>query len=72
MARFQCRVASDGSGQDAEVVLKELAPFSSSTLMFASQKEKNLAIVFEGLALATHSTNWWIARTAFVCTLVLA
>jgi len=58
MARFQCKVASDGSGRDAEVVLKELAPFSSSILMLAAQKEKNLAIVFTGLAFATHSTNW--------------
>lgn len=56
---LQCNVASEGNGADDVVVVRsELAPFSSSVLMFFSQKEKNLASVFSGFAFATHSTSW--------------
>jgi hypothetical protein len=50
----------------------ELAPFSSSVLIFLLQNPKNLASVFSGFAFATDSTSWWMARTAFDRTLVLA
>jgi hypothetical protein len=33
---LQCRVASDGNGVDVAVVRSELAPFSSSSLIFFS------------------------------------
>jgi hypothetical protein len=54
---LQCRVASEGIGVVDEVVLTELAPFSSSVRIFLAQNGRNLARVFSGLALATHSTN---------------
>lgn len=69
---LQFRVASEGIRVIDEVVLSELAPFSSSMRIFLAQKGRNLARVFSGLALATHSTNWWIALTAFDLTVVLA
>lgn len=54
---LQCKVASEGNGVDEDVVRRELAPFSSSTRMFAAQNGKNLANVFTGSAFATHSTS---------------
>jgi hypothetical protein len=54
---LQCNVASDGRGVDTEVVLMELAPFSSSTRIFLEQNGKNLAKVLSGFAFATHSTS---------------
>lgn len=54
---LQCRVASEGIGVVDEVVLTELAPFSSSVRIFLAQNGRNLARVLSGLALATHSTN---------------
>ena len=69
---LQCKVASDGNGVEEDVVRRELAPFSSSIRMLAAQNGKNLAKVLTGSALATHSTSWWIALTAFVRTQVLA
>ena len=70
---LQCRVASDGRGIERdEVILSELAPCSSSVLMLRSQNGKNLSRVFVGLAFATHSTSWWIARTAFDRTFCVA
>ena len=55
--KLQCSVASDGRGVDDEVVRRELAPFSSSVRMFLPQNGRNLARVFTGSALATHSTS---------------
>ncbi len=54
---LQCNVASEGSGVEDEVVRRELAPFSSSVPMFREQKGTNLARVFSGFALATHSAS---------------
>lgn len=69
---LQWSVASDGRGVEVEVVLSELAPFSSSDSTLVRQMGRNLANVLAGSALATHSTSWWMARTAFDRTLVLA
>lgn len=69
---LQCKVASDGSGVEDDVVRSELAPFSSSVRMFLAQNGKNLVSVLAASAFATHSTSWWMARTALVRTFVLA
>jgi hypothetical protein len=72
MNERQCRVASDGIGDDTDVVRSELAPFSNSILMFRSHNGKNLAKHLTGSAFAKASINKWTPRTAFARTLVLA
>jgi hypothetical protein len=57
MHLLQCNVASEGRGDDTEVVLMELAPFSSSTRIFFEQNGKNFAKVLSAFAFATHSTS---------------